>query len=220
MTGTGPRRSQRARVDESTRRLVAAAIDLINEKGYAQTTAKDIGLRAGYSRAMLAERFGSKDALLESLLNDYEGRVDDDSATYDSGLDKALAPLDGMLRLVNDDPVFARAMFVVSFEAMHDTGEFRERIRQWLNRLRDAIREGIREGAVDGSVMADVDADELSREALTAGIGYAYWSIMMPEQIDLPSTVARWREWVKHALESPGALSPNGVGPIPPRSTR
>lgn len=200
MTSHVQRRTQRARADESARRLAAAAVELINEKGYVKTTAKDIGLRAGYSRAMVAERFGGKEALLETLLDDYESRVTVDAAEQCSGFDRALTPVNGLCRLINEDPTFARAMFIVSFEAMHDSGELHERIRQWLNRLRSVIRDGIRSGLSDGSVKADVDPDGLSREALTAGIGYAYWSIMMPEQIDLPSTVLRWRDWVEQEL--------------------
>ncbi|MBU8817977.1 TetR/AcrR family transcriptional regulator [Mycolicibacterium goodii] len=200
MTGPVQRRTQRDRADESARRLAAAAVELINEKGYVKTTAKDIGLRAGYSRAMVAERFGGKDALLEALLDDYESRVTVDAGEQSSGFDRALTPVNGLCRLINDDPMFARAMFIVSFEAMHDNGELRDRIRQWLNRLRAVIRDGIEIGLSDGSVTGNVDPDGLSREALTAGIGYAYWSIMMPEQIDLPSTVLRWRDWVQEVL--------------------
>lgn len=202
--GEAHRRTQKDRVDESARRLTSAAVELINEKGYAQTTAKEIGLRAGYSRAMVAERFGSREALLEALLNDYESRIALASAGADaSGFEKAMAPVEGLQQLVAEDPTFARAMFVVSFEAMHHTGELRGRIQQLLNRLRDAIADGIRAGQVDGSVI-DIEPDDFSREALTSGVGYAYWSIMMPEQIDFPATVARWRQWVATSL-SPDA---------------
>lgn len=202
------RRTQKDRVDESARRLTAAAVELINEKGYVQTTAKDIGLRAGYSRAMVAERFGSREALLEALLNDYERRIAIAAVAADAnGLEKAMAPVKGLQQLVTDDPSFARAMFVVSFEAMHDTGELRGRIQQLLDRLRNAIAEGIRAGLIDGSV-TDTDADEFSREALTSGVGYAYWSIMMPEQIDFPATVSRWRQWVETSLSPDAGQNP------------
>jgi hypothetical protein len=67
------RRTQRERTAESTRRLLDAAIELIAEKGFERTTAMEIGERAGYSRSMVRARYGSKEALLESVLrNDYE----------------------------------------------------------------------------------------------------------------------------------------------------
>ncbi|KAA0080284.1 TetR/AcrR family transcriptional regulator [Mycolicibacterium sp. P9-64] len=65
---TPSRRSQRERVEESSRRLAEAAIELIAEKGFSNTTAQEIGIRAGYSRAMVRERFGSKEADANSVL--------------------------------------------------------------------------------------------------------------------------------------------------------
>ncbi|WP_347338882.1 helix-turn-helix domain-containing protein [Mycolicibacterium sp. P9-64] len=55
-------------MEESSRRLAEAAIELIAEKGFSNTTAQEIGIRAGYSRAMVRERFGSKEADANSVL--------------------------------------------------------------------------------------------------------------------------------------------------------
>ena len=60
--------TQPQRVELSTRRLVSAAAELIVEKGWEATTAAEIGRRAGYSRAMVHARFGTKDAILYALL--------------------------------------------------------------------------------------------------------------------------------------------------------
>src|SRR5437899_2536302 len=65
--------SQEQRSSESSRRLLSAAIELIAEKGFERTTAVEIGVRAGYSRAMVRARYGTKEALLETLLrSEYE----------------------------------------------------------------------------------------------------------------------------------------------------
>ena len=60
-------------------------------------------------------------------------------------------------------------MYVISFEAVHDEGALRDRIREWLMRFRQALKTGIDEGQQDGSVSAQVEADDLSREILTSG---------------------------------------------------
>lgn len=200
MTEAKQRRTQRERVDESSRRLAAAAIELIVEKGYANTTAKDIGLRAGYSRAMVAERFGSKEALMDAVLNEYETRIDIGVAADASGFDRAIAPVEAVCQFVAEDPTFLRAMFIINFEAVHDTGTLRDRIRQWLMGLRETIADGIRAGMVDGSITVEVDADDFSREILTTGIGYCYWWVVLPDQIDFPSTLFRWRERITESL--------------------
>ena len=197
------RRSQKERVDESARRLIAAAIKLINEKGYLRTTAKDIGLQAGYSRAMVAERFGSKEGLLEELLREYEGRLINETDPLSTGFERAMAPVAGICRLAHEDPEFVRAVFIIEFEAMHDAGALNQRTRQWLSRVLGALREGIDLGVADGSVTATVDSEDLSRDVLTSGIGYAYWSIMMPENFDLAVNFVRWRDSIAATLRSP-----------------
>lgn len=69
------RRTQKQRVEESARRLADAAVALIAEKGYAATTAQEIGLRVGYSRDMVRVRYGTKEALVDSILSTlYESR--------------------------------------------------------------------------------------------------------------------------------------------------
>ena len=71
-----PRRTQHERTAESTQRLTDAAIALIAEKGFNNTTLAEIGERAGYSRSMVQFRFGTKEGFLESLLREeYETRL-------------------------------------------------------------------------------------------------------------------------------------------------
>src|ERR1700722_3737244 len=66
----GGRRTQRERSEQSASRLLEAAIELIAEKGFERTTVAEIGERAGYSRSMVRARYGSKEALLESIFGD------------------------------------------------------------------------------------------------------------------------------------------------------
>jgi AcrR family transcriptional regulator len=118
---------------------------------------------------MAAERYGSKEAVLDALMNQYEGRIVIDVDPEATGFEKAMAPLDAMVRFEREDPTFLRAMYVISFEAVHDEGALRDRIREWLMRFRQALKTGIDEGQQDGSVSAQVEADDLSREILTSG---------------------------------------------------
>ena len=64
-----PRRTQAARVAESDTRMLDAAMRLVAARGYMQTTLEAIGVEAGYSRGLVSHRFGSKDRLLEELVN-------------------------------------------------------------------------------------------------------------------------------------------------------
>src|SRR5262245_38936796 len=62
------RRTQHERVAESDRRMLAAALRLIGERGYRGTSLAAIGEAAGYSRGLVHERFGSKAGLLWALV--------------------------------------------------------------------------------------------------------------------------------------------------------
>ena len=58
----------------SERRLLDAATDLVAESGAAKLILAAIGERAGYSRGMVRERFGSKSGLMAALVRDIQER--------------------------------------------------------------------------------------------------------------------------------------------------
>ena len=62
-------KTNRERVEESTVALVASAIELFARQGYERTTAAEIGTNAGFSRNMVRDRYGSKEALLQSVFD-------------------------------------------------------------------------------------------------------------------------------------------------------
>ncbi len=70
--------TQPERVEQSARRLLTAAAELIVEKGWEATTAAEIGRRAGYSRAMVHARYGNKDGILAAFQQVYVARLNPD----------------------------------------------------------------------------------------------------------------------------------------------
>jgi AcrR family transcriptional regulator len=59
--------TQAERTALSDQKMFEMAIELVNERGTAKTTLKDIGEGAGYSRGLASYRFGSKDGLWMEL---------------------------------------------------------------------------------------------------------------------------------------------------------
>jgi len=199
---TPPQRTQRERVEESSRRLAEAAIELIAENGYAFTTAKDIGLRAGYSRALVTQRFGSKDALLDFVLTQYyERRLIETNVSGSSGLQQVLAPIDALRSFAAEEPQTLRAMFVLNFEAVHNTDVLRDRITLWIRRFREQLVTSVIEGQQDGSIRSDVVAEQVSADVIALGIGHAYAWVVMPDDYDFESTLMRYRTEVAQWLE-------------------
>lgn len=60
--------SNQERIDQSDKRMLAAAVELILEKGSEKTTLKEVGEKAGYSRGLAGYRFGSKSSLFAFVL--------------------------------------------------------------------------------------------------------------------------------------------------------
>ena len=86
--------TQPQRVEMSSRRLVEAAAELVVEKGWEATTAAEIGRRAGYSRAMVHARYGSKDAILDAFFShEYVQRLTPSPEPDATGLTGGTRPL-------------------------------------------------------------------------------------------------------------------------------
>ncbi len=70
-------------------------MELVAEKGYEATTAAEIGLRAGFSRAMVHARYGTKDVLLDELMRtEYEEKLVPDIEPDAPGLQQVQAIID------------------------------------------------------------------------------------------------------------------------------
>lgn len=187
------RRTQKQRVEESARRLADAAVALIAEKGYAATTAQEIGLRAGYSRDMVRVRYGTKEALVDSILSTlYESRLRGIDEPDASGLDRVLAVARLLHTFAVEDPVLLRAMFTLNFEAAQADDLLRQRVNRWLDESLAQIRSAVEAGKRDATVAADVDPIGQSREMLATVIGFAYLWTVDPENFDLPGTLMAW----------------------------
>lgn len=178
--------SQPERVETSNRRMARAAAELIVEKGWEATTAAEIGLRAGYSRAMVHARYGSKDAVLDAVfMREYMAQFSPDLDPGASGLAQALAHFDRIGQLAAEDPEFLRAMFVAAFEAVKTTSALRARAVAQLVSGRAKVQAGLRKGIEDGSVRSDIDVDAAVTDISTAVFGVAYHWLVLDDGCDL-----------------------------------
>ena len=172
-------------------------MELIAEKGWEATTAAEIGRRAGYSRAMVHARYGSKDVILETLFaTEYERKLSPALDPESSGLQQALAHVDRITELYVEDPDLARAIFVLTFEAAKATSPAGSRIRMWLERAAHTVEAGLRNGIADGSVRPDIDVDRAVNDFGAAVLGTAYQWIMQAYPYDM----AQEMEYVRARL--------------------
>jgi len=69
------RRTQQERSEEARARLLAAAIELINEKGMAQVTMTDVAAQAGFTRGAIQHHFAGRDEMVLAVIHDVERQV-------------------------------------------------------------------------------------------------------------------------------------------------
>lgn len=194
-TNDRQRRTQQERRDESSRRLLEAAIELIAERGYEATSAGAIAERAGYSRSLVNVRYGSKAALLRVILEtELEDRLLEPSAVPLDGLGQILDRIDRTVRLAAEDPRLLRAFFVVLFEAVGPVVALRPHVVGWLARLERATVVSLRAGQSDGSIRDSVDEVGELQEFAHLSIGLAYRWVLEGERYDLAGELGAWRE--------------------------
>src|SRR5262245_53184725 len=139
--------SQAERSAESSQRLLASAIELIAEKGFERTTAAEIGERAGYSRAMVRARYGTKEALLESLLHsEFEPMFFGTPVTGESGLEMLLGQLDRLAAQAAEKPELLKAFFTLCFETVGPVQNLSAWLRGWLGKYHEVTAAALAEG--------------------------------------------------------------------------
>lgn len=202
------RKTQAERTAESARRLMDAAIELIAEQGFDRTTAAEIGERAGYSRSMVHARYGSKEALLQSIFGGALERrlipADDTSLT---GLTWVLALIDHVMNLLRDERQLLRAICVISFEAAGPIPSLRQWFSDWLSSYERQAEAHLRTGQVDGSVRTDLDPEHEASQFLLTGLGLVFRWTLDPDGYDLAGQLAAWRSRLEAAYTAPAPAS-------------
>jgi len=187
------RRTQQERVEESTRRLLEALAELIAEVGYDAATAAEIGRRAGYSRSMVRARFGSKEQLVDAAIRSmFEGPLTVPLPESVTGMDHALARIDTLGRLVEDNPALLRTLFAVEFQAAGKRSGMADRAASWVGWLRGDMRQALRKGQRDGSISRELDAEATAHAITVEGVGSAFlWTVDPAE--DFRRRIDQWR---------------------------
>lgn len=189
------RRKQHERVAESSERLLAAAIELIAEQGFEKTTAAEIGTRAGYSRSMVRERYGSKEHLLETALRtEFEPLMLRPAPEGVSGMQALLKQVDVIRDAARESPSVLRAFFVLSFETVGPIGGLRSWMDDWLKRYEEQTAASLRAGQEDGSVDPAVVPEVEARQVVMTGLGLAFLWILRPDEFDVDGELAAWGE--------------------------
>ncbi|MCF7550614.1 TetR/AcrR family transcriptional regulator [Pseudonocardia sp. WMMC193] len=149
------RRTQEQRRAETERRVLEAATALIAATGSRSVTLAQVGEAAGYSRGIVYHQFGSRERLIEAVLDRAQNLGLPDSA--DDGLGHLVAIVETYLQAVARRAPTTRAFLQLWMEAVAADPVvaplFAERDEGFRRFLADVVRRGI----ADGSVRSEVD---------------------------------------------------------------
>jgi AcrR family transcriptional regulator len=187
-------RTNQERTEESTLRLLRAAIELFAEKGYERTTAAEIGLRAGYSRNMVRDRYGSKEALLQSLFEAFGQHLLPAlrRERAGSGLAHLLSQLDDLLHSVEQEPEVMRALIVLTFETPGALSKFAPWFDALIARYQREVAEHLAFGQSDGSVRADLNPAREAESFVSYAIGLCFRWALQRESYDFAAEIRAW----------------------------
>ena len=202
------RRTQAERRADSERRLLQASAELIVERGLELTSLADIGRRAGASHAAVNHRFGSKDELVDRLI---EEAVELYAATARrrlrglSGIDALMEVCALYLDLVDGPDPVGRVHVVLWSEAVAHTAERRAAHLDWDRRLRAFIETLLEDAIAEGTVSAQLPVAEAAISVVGSLRGIAMQLLLDPDQTDLRKAQAALDVMVRDALKSRSA---------------
>lgn len=142
-----PGRPRRAQAEATRERILAAAIELIAERGFAATSIDQLCQRAGVVRTAIYWHFGAKEGLVVPVIERVAASWIEEiqGAVYRAG--DPLARLDrfvaGLRRLVVERPHLIRLLLAVALERADQDPATREALRAIFERAQAAIVQGI-----------------------------------------------------------------------------
>lgn len=169
------RRTQTERREESEKRLLIAAAELIAREGPAAASLERIGREAGYSRGLASHKFGSKDGLFDAVMTFLSDRLEEKVAERllqsTTQLDRIQGYVETLLTHIGTD-IPIRAYFVMMASSVSGMTPSRSDFCKRNNAVREMLRRAIAEGQRNGEFDAAIDADmaALSIGSLMLGI--------------------------------------------------
>ena len=198
-----PRLTQAERREASEQRLLLAAAELIAEEGFAAASLQRIGERAGYSRGLASQHFGSKDGLVAALIAAVLARSTallDSRPPAASPLDEIIAYADVILQQIERDP-FIRAYWVMMASAIANRLPLQRLFLAEHEKVKDQLSALITAGQARGEIdpWLDADAAALSIGSTLLGIGV---ECLLDPDLDLPRVRAAALATIAHSLRA------------------
>ena len=205
MTDQAPQNKQQERTERSTNALLQAASELIVEGGFDALTFAAIGERAGYSRGLVSARFGSKDGLVDALIDRIVTTWNTRNVLPHTrelpGREAMVRVIEAIRRQAERDPSGLRVLYAMAFEAIGPHEELRLRMLKLHEGMRADFATIIRRGKRDGSVGPHI-ADDREAELIVGGLrGIGFQWLLDPSGFDPLPALAYLRDTTEERLK-------------------
>jgi AcrR family transcriptional regulator len=198
MTDRPARRTQEQRRAETERRVLDAAMALIARSGSRAVTLAEVGEAAGYSRGIVYHHFGSRERLLEAVVD--EAQRFDVPAYQGDGLDYLVRIIEAYLRNVVRRTPSARAFLQLWGEAIAADPVLAPLFARRDADFRQLLANVVRKGVADGSIRPDANpaAAAVLIVALVRGTGLQL--IAQPPVRNVPALIREATRSVRAAF--------------------
>lgn len=163
-----PARTQAQRREESTQRLVNAALKVLATKGWVGMTLTEVGESAGVSRGLASHHFGNKAGLLREITLQID-------RSFDAAMQTSPPPRPGLEAVLNYVSVYlgrkdkkwtsTRTLLLLMAEALVDGSENAVVLATYMQRmfkyLEDNIRTGIESGEIHPGISPRLGAESV-----------------------------------------------------------
>ncbi|AEV88120.1 TetR family transcriptional regulator [Actinoplanes sp. SE50] len=168
---------------DTRQKLYEAAVELIAEKGFSETTVDDIALRANVAKGTVYYNFKSKTDLFEELLRHGVGLLTDEFRAAVVGL----PPREAVRALVRAQLAYIKkyrafAQLLVS-EMWRTNREWQQTLILLREQAIGVIAESVQAGVDAGDLPADLDVRVASAALFGVGLVVAVdWLVFQPER--------------------------------------
>lgn len=208
---------QHERRRASNARMLRAAMQIIAKKGAAGATLAEIGVAAGYSRGLPAERFGTKLALLNALMDSMEGWFQErvgQAVAGKAGMAALNARVDAHIDGACAGPVATAALYTLFVESLCVIPELQSRTRALSASFHDGFQDHLDQAKRRGELRSGVDSKKMAGIIVGALRGLIIQSLL-----DGNTTALAAARGQIHAMIETG-LRKSAVGIKPVRSRR
>lgn len=201
-TPASKRMTQAERTALSDARMLEAAKELIAEHGTHNTTLREVGEKAGYSRGLASNRFGSKEGLFSQLVRDFNRRWAEElrnTVGSSTGLPAFSAALDAVEYFLLNRSDEMKALYILWFESMSSHDEVRQRLARNHTAYRRDAERWVREGISQGTIRDTIDPQCFAVEFASLIFGLIYQWLVDPLHIDVHAVFQHYR---RNALDT------------------